>query len=617
MAAGALPAPTTPDSSTAMNPLLSLPATPGRRSLPTAAPRIASAAASHPDDGDTPAPRKPTLTAQVRAVRAPDVARQALSELKLLGQELAVLPEQLEVNGLAPSHQRSFIEASRAYLNLAGQAWESIAEERLEQSGADSDHRQRAITVARRVSQLQQECQKASGNPVFRLPRKIPRHWHQRAHLITSGVQAWQERLSATPNPLVMGRALFGLRGAVGLASASGLALTLLTLLTNAMLFLLAALGIGAALAQAAYMSLMPPTAKPPYIPPLTLAGLDPGSAIRLLSTRGLSFLSPVTVLIAAAIAWPLVFFFARKPLGLLLGAAVYAPTRTTRNTIRPASAAVAGALRAWWLFISILGLVAIIVALVLSGIFLNEQGLTQPDTLGSWLGLGGTLLGNGSFLAAAAGVAALLLLAAPVLLITLARAVVELGGGPGWAPSARRYALAPALATLAPVIVALLVAIWFAATNSGWQNTTFFSLSLGSFSIAATLRGLALLLGILLPYLLLIELPYRIGIRRWRRAWLRDLTDRRADVESHVRRLSAADPDSGAQDTSDENLRAMQYDMVLLQFYQSKTHDIQRTPRGPYSPRRTVVALILVVALALLLDQGLPLLAQALATTR
>jgi hypothetical protein len=91
----------------------------------------------------------------------------------------------------------------------------------------------------------------------------------------------------------------------------------------------------------------------------------------------------------------------------------------------------------------------------------------------------------------------------------------------------------------------------------------------------------------------------------RWRRAWLSDLSARRADVESHVRRLSVSDPRSGAQDTSEENLRAMQYDLVLLQFYRDKIDEAQRTRRSPSRLSRALLALLAAVAVAFLLDSA------------
>src|SRR5262249_15439327 len=154
---------------------------------------------------------------------------------------------------------------------------------------------------------------------------------------------------------------------------------------------------------------------------------------------------------------------------------------------------------------------------------------------------------------------------------VALIRFTVEVGGSPSWVPAARRYALAPALILLATLTGALLLGVWFGSDRVNWGQTVLVELHAGSSPLTLSLRGVALLAVLALPYLILLEVPFRLGMQRWRRTWLGDLTVRRADVESHVRRLSAADPRSGTQDTSDENLRAMQYDLVLLQFYREK----------------------------------------------
>jgi len=212
---------------------------------------------------------------------------------------------------------------------------------------------------------------------------------------------------------------------------------------------------------------------------------------------------------------------------------------------------------------------------------------------------------------AAAVSFAGLVLLALPAYLLAALRGAAELRGGASWVASARHYALGPALGALAPVTVALAAAVWLAATGGAWQQRALATVRLDGTDLQVTLRGLVLFLALAVPYLLLIELPYRFGTRRWRRGWLRDLAERRADVESHVRRLSVPDPDSGIQDTSDENLRAMQYDLVLLQFYQGKLDEVRRTPSGPFSLFGLLGALVLLAATALLLDAGGPSLAR------
>ena len=121
------------------------------------------------------------------------------------------------------------------------------------------------------------------------------------------------------------------------------------------------------------------------------------------------------------------------------------------------------------------------------------------------------------------------------------------------------------------------MIATWGATSLLGLQNIPLVTVPLGSPLISISLRSVALVLALLLPFVLLVDLPYRKGMRNWQRAWLGDLAARRADVESHIRRLSVIDPRTGTQDTSEENLRAMQYDLVLLQFYQSKIEEAKK----------------------------------------
>ena len=122
--------------------------------------------------------------------------------------------------------------------------------------------------------------------------------------------------------------------------------------------------------------------------------------------------------------------------------------------------------------------------------------------------------------------------------------------------------------------------------------------------------RFLVVALALLLPYVVLLEAPYRVGMRRWRQYWLAALTQRRVELEAHLRRLSAADPKTGAQDTTDENLRAMEYDLVLLQFYRSKLDETAHTPEAPFSRRRTLLLMTALLLIALIVDSVGPTLA-------
>lgn len=582
VAAGApLPPPATPRATPAPTPRLTLPAT--RRGAP--APHLRSPG-SIPDDlpAESPA-RAPTLTAQMRALQPPDVAKQAISELNVLARELIALPALLEASGLAPTSRRSYLDAIQAYSGLAQIAWEAVAEERLEQSGAEAAHRQQAIAVARRVSQLQHESRTVSSNTQFQLPRKRPAQWRRRVALANKGIHAWQDRLAPTPDPRLMGRGLLMLRGYLGLAAAGRLELALLGLLTGTTLTLLVLAALGAGFAIAAG---------------LAGSGADPIA---------------VVAGFAALFAWLFTLVLANRgplPLGLLLGAAIFSPTYTTRN-VGLGSRAVTILLRAWWLLISLITMLATLGALALGirAVVLEGLPASPPANAIQATGFAAHLLAVVFAPAAAVSFAGFVLLALPVYLLAALRCAAELRGGASWVADARRYALGPALGALVPVTSALAAGIWLATTAANWQQHTLVAARIGGADLPLTLRGLALFLTLTLPYLLLLELPYRLGTRTWRRGWLRDLAERRADVESHVRRLSVPNPESGTQDTSDENLRAMQYDLVLLQFYQSKLDEIRRTASTPFAPLSLLAALVIFAVASLLLDGSGPALAR------
>lgn len=527
------------------------------------------------------APRAPTLTQQIRAIQPPDVARQAMSELGLLARELATLPDELESAGLARTHQRSYFDAAQAYLGLARQAWESVAEERLEQSGAEPEYRQRAIAVARRVSQLQQECRTAQSNESFQLSRKTPPSWRRRVTLVRTGLLAWQERLAPTPSPLDMGRGLFRLRGYLGLAQAGSLELALLGILTGGTLVLVALLGLGLLL--------------------LAIASLFGAGGVAVAAVLGLGVLG--VALVGALLT--LLTVRGPAPLELLLGASIYSPSRSTRNG-RNGAPLLATLLRVWWLLLGVLALLALLLGLAMGGALIGAQlPLAGPQDVASALALAGSVLSVIVAPAAAAGVAGFVALSLPVLVATLVRCGAELAESPAWVPIARRYALDPALVVLTSVTCITTAAVWAATTTGGWPGTTLLTVSIGGLQGALTVRFIALFLVLTLPYLLFLEWPYRLGMRRWQRAWMNDLGARRADVESHIRRLSVADPQSGAQDTSEENLRAMQYDLVLLQFYQSKIEEAQHTSRAPFRVPAYLLALVVAIAGAVLLDSA------------
>ena len=131
--------------------------------------------------------------------------------------------------------------------------------------------------------------------------------------------------------------------------------------------------------------------------------------------------------------------------------------------------------------------------------------------------------------------------------------------------------------------LIAGLAALAALLRQLGMRSVVLASVTIGPLTQTLTLLTVALFVAPALVLLVGLDIPYRIGIFRWRRHWLGELTMRRADIDADVRRRSAVDPRTGMQDTSDENLRAMEYDMMLVQFYTTRTDEARNVSSAPY----------------------------------
>ena len=524
-----------------------------------------------------PQPPATTMTQQMRAMEPPDVARQTLDEQKMLAHELMVLPDALEASGLAKTHERSYIEAVRAYVALADDAWVAIAEERLEQRGAEEPYRQSAIAIGRRVMRMRNESQLAASNTQFPLPRKRPFLWRWRMRLLRVGLRDWQAHLAAPTEPRSMGRSLARLRGASALADASNTELALwnlcMALVSDAVMIFCLGLIIVlvATLFQGDFAS-------------LGALGL---AIVATLAVRGL-----------------LGLLVRRGParLDYLFALSVFAPLRSPRADM-PGSRVIAGLLRAWGIFCTLAGLLGMPAALAYTTWRLIQQGVTPPTAPLDWLAFVGGQIVSALYLPALVGLAAVALLALPLLLISALRYIGELGGNVAWQPAARRYALAPALQTLAFLAAGVVAALAVFASQLGLRQFALTKLTLGPVTQPITPQTVTLFIVPALLLLVSLVLPFRVGIFRWRRYWLSELATRRADIDAHVRRLSAVNPQTGEQDASEENLRAMQYDLVLLQFYNTRTEETRRVSGAPYGLLAGIGWVILLAAVALLVD--------------
>jgi hypothetical protein len=547
------------------------------------------------DPPEAGAERPPSLTQQIRSVQPPDVARQAINELSVLAGELVGLARELEQSGLARIHAGAYLDTARHYGELAQRAWLSVAAERLEQDGASQDYRQLVVSIARNITRLRRESEVAASNEQFPLPQRRPYLWRSRAGVISRALGSWQSALSAPADPQRMGQALFELRGALNTANVAPFEFSLLSLLTFAALWLAPLSGLAAGMASIANALTQRPLVAASFAL-VTLLAFMLWTILLLLTSRG------------------------RVTLVETLAGACFSETRSACNG-RGGSRGVAVALRIWWLLIGVVGALLTLGAFVGSGLALDRSGLLAPLAHGLPQATPDLLTWAAEALAVMVAPAALVAtttlvaLALPALLVSALRLAAEMAGSRRWVPAARRYALAPALATLSYLTGALVALAWLLAGRLGLAQWALMSGSFvaGQPHVVISERAPLLALALALPYLALIELPFRLGLGSWRRAWLRDLRTRRTTIEAHVRRLSAPDPRTGAPDTGDETLRAMQYDLVLLQFYTARITEAERASSSPLGLGGTLAILLIIVAGALLLDGGAHTLAQAL----
>lgn len=517
-----------------------------------------------------------TLTGKLRNLQPPDVARQAVDELHVLANELDKIPELLEGSGLAPSRRRAWMQVALGYLGLAHRSWDAVAAEQLEEVGAERPYRQNAVELARQMIALQRESQLAVAGGALFPARRRPFLWRRRTRLARDGLNAWRLAVSNPPQPERMGHGLFQLRGSLGLASASALELPLLDFLLGGVNLALGGLILGLILLLPAAMD----------------AGQGGYATALIVGALGVTLVWALILLLTIA---------GQAPLALLIGASLYSPSHTVRNG-RHGSPLLAGLLRGWTILILLGNVGALLVVLAPLALQLYQAGFAAPQTPVDWLGAIGRPL---TLLAAPATVImtlALALIAAPLLLLSVYRFAVEMFQHRAWVPAARRYILTQALTLIAFLTSITLAAALALAGQLRLDHQTLLDVS-GDISTQLTWRFPLVALALLLPYLALLEGPYRLGMRRWRRYWLAALTQRRVELEAHLRRLSAADPKTGAQDTTDENLRAMEYDLVLLQFYRAKLDETARTSEAPFSRRRTLLLLTALLLIALVVD--------------
>ena len=501
--------------------------------------------------------------------------------MKTLADQLLVLFDELPSAGLIRQERRAMSQHVQTYFRIADGVWEAIATDQLYELAGNRGYTIAADTLEQKLIQIHEACEQAKQNPKTRGGWL----WRRRVKLYSQSLLEWKRCLDSGPgggptDATTCGRVLYRAHGRVGLAGISGfdhlliLALPALGILASLLLaFVYGAIGV----VQGTQGNALVPTALSSLI----------ALYILWFSTAGPS---PLPVVVGYALARRQPAIFTR----LLRGISVidFKPGLLRRI------------LRALLTILGTLLLAGLIALLALSIIFARTFFLDTHTGAMSSHGALASLLQNmpANSLSLDPTFAAILLPALCLVIIALfflpftlsvqARMTRALLAYPDRFPEARRYALRPAMELLSfhTITLFFIAVLAISFTNVGAAAI------LPALLPAVSWRFIVYVAAIVLPYLLLIDLPYRQGIARWRAARLRDLLMRRNEI---ARRLSRATP----QPVDQNDMRVVQ-DYLTWQYYRTLEGEVKETSTAPFSIEGRALALALTILTGILLDQ-------------
>ncbi len=522
------------------------------------------------------------LPGAARAAQAIQAQADAQETMSTLADQLLVLFDEIPSAGRIRQHRRAMDQHVQTYFRIADTVWEAMATDQLEALASNAGYSVVADALEQRLIQIHEDCQRAKQDPTARGNWL----WRRRVRLYSRSLLEWKRCIapsgsSSFPDPTACGRALYQAHGRVGLAG--------LNVYDYLLVIGLPILGIATSLLLAflfGAMDVLALTNLPQSLTPTILAGL---SALYILwfSTTGPS-------------ALPLLVGYAlTRRQGLLF-------TRTLRASVNAKTGAgpLYIILRVLLTTLGTLCVIALIGLAVLTGFVLRaffadtaaREGLDIGGYMTSFVqtNLGLPFQIEPVFFTLLFPVICLALLAVFFLPFTLSvqtRLVSALIGQPARSPEARRYALRPALELLWFHTVTLLFAALLA--NSFYDLGADSVLPPGWPFVSA--RLLVYLGALVLPYVLLIDLPFRRGIARWQSIRLHHLGLRRNEI---AQRLSRSQP----QATDQTDLRTLQ-DYVIWQYYRTQETEVKDVSPAALSIQRRVLALLLAVPGAVALD--------------
>jgi hypothetical protein len=526
------------------------------------------------------------LPGAVQAAQTIQAQTDVQETMAILADQLLLLYDELPAAGLVRQKRRVMQQHTQTYFYIADGVWEALATDHLAELTSNPSYNVAADTLEQKLVQIHEEC--------LRAPQDLKARggwlWRRRARLCSQGLLEWKRCIDTSPSgtlpdPNRCGRVLYRAHSRVGLASISGF--------EHFLLFSLPVLGMLASLALAFLF----------------------GTAVLVVPDGLMLYLAPAVV---ATLLTLYIFWFSTispSSLAPVIGYALAQRKRTPfAKTLRTTDAldlehqpgALRGFLRGFLTTMGTLFVVGLASLLALAVFLARDLFASLHDGTGQNVSVslanllqttsGQTLAANDAYaLTIGLPVICLVFVALFFLPFTLsvqARLTRELIAYPSRSAEARRYALRPALDlllfhTITLLLLALLVNIAF---------------NLGAGSVLppafppVSARLLIYLAALILPYVLLVDLPYREGIARWRGTILRELGLRRNEI---AQRLSRAQPQALEQ----ADLRTIQ-DYVTWQYYRTQESEVKHTPSAPFSLSRWLLALILIVLVGIALDQ-------------
>jgi hypothetical protein len=515
-----------------------------------------------------------------RAAQTIQAEEDVQDTMKTIADQLLVLLDEIPGAGRIQQERRAMHQHIQTYFRIADGVWEALATEQMYELAGNRAYTVAVDTLEQKLIKIHETCMQAKQDPNARGGW----FWRRRVRLYSQSLLDWKRCVESGAggsffDTTTCGRVLYRAHGRVGLAGLSGFNYLLVRSLPilGVLASLLLAFVFGAvAVTQSVQGHSLIPTVLSSLI----------ALYILWFSTTGPSPL-PVVVGYALERRQPNLFARALRVTGI-----IEIKPGLLRSSLRVLLALLGT------LFLA--GLIALLAlgVLLVRAFFLNlhsSAGAGAHDVMITLL--------QSSIRPLPALDPNLLLIAPPVLCLSMialfflpftlsvqARMTRTLLTHPERSAEARRYALRPALELLSFHIITLYVAALLA--NSFWN---FGATPIWPALPVITWRLLIYIAALVLPYLLLIDLPYRQGITRWRASRRRELARWRNEI---AQRLSHAAP----QPADQTDLRAIQ-DYLTWQYYRSQEEEVKATPSAPFPIERGLLALALTIITGFLLD--------------